>query len=259
MTSKWLERSRHGEKPQAQTVAWSYDMEGHAQKCVERCCEVASKKVEQLYKTKPDEDDGFGYPIPSCREHTLPRAHTHNPELVTEVHIVKILDNFGLDIAIPSPNNPKRTSFGSDIQRKGSTRRRELHVPNVRRALTSAALLSEHENAKESEPCLAKSKTSTQENGGASNPLAETGCGPCQLFSQPSVLHTKNQTYDGKEMENFSYLFVVQRRISCNSDLPNGYKIGASLWSRRTTMWCSSSLGHDNAEIAGSVREQRST
>ena len=24
------------EKPHAQTVAWSYDMEGHAQKCVER-------------------------------------------------------------------------------------------------------------------------------------------------------------------------------------------------------------------------------
>ena len=38
------------EKPHAQTVAWSYDMEGHAQKCVERCCELANKKVEQLYK-----------------------------------------------------------------------------------------------------------------------------------------------------------------------------------------------------------------
>ena len=30
----------------AQTVAWSYDMEGHAQKCVERYCELADKKVE---------------------------------------------------------------------------------------------------------------------------------------------------------------------------------------------------------------------
>ena len=37
------------QKPQAHTVAWSYDMEGHAQKCVARCCEVANKKVEQLY------------------------------------------------------------------------------------------------------------------------------------------------------------------------------------------------------------------
>ena len=30
-------------------MAWSYDMEGLAQKCVERYCELANKKVEQLY------------------------------------------------------------------------------------------------------------------------------------------------------------------------------------------------------------------
>ena len=38
------------EKPHAKTVAWSYDMEGHAQKCVERYCEMANKKTEQLYR-----------------------------------------------------------------------------------------------------------------------------------------------------------------------------------------------------------------
>ena len=27
------------------------------------------------FKTKPDEDDGFGDPIPVCREYTLPRAN----------------------------------------------------------------------------------------------------------------------------------------------------------------------------------------
>ena len=36
------------EKPHAKTVAWSYDMEGHARQCVERYCELANKKVEQL-------------------------------------------------------------------------------------------------------------------------------------------------------------------------------------------------------------------
>ena len=29
---------------------WSYDMEGHAKKCVERYCELANKTTEQLYK-----------------------------------------------------------------------------------------------------------------------------------------------------------------------------------------------------------------
>ena len=38
------------EKPHAKTVVWSHDMEGHAQNCVERRCETANKKVEQLYK-----------------------------------------------------------------------------------------------------------------------------------------------------------------------------------------------------------------
>ena len=44
-------------KPHARTVAWSYDMEGHARKCVERSCELA-KKTEQLHKvSSPCLDD----------------------------------------------------------------------------------------------------------------------------------------------------------------------------------------------------------
>ena len=30
--------------------SWSHDMEGHAKKCVERCCELANKATQQLYK-----------------------------------------------------------------------------------------------------------------------------------------------------------------------------------------------------------------
>ena len=30
--------------------SWSYEMEGHAKKCVERCCELANKTTQQLYK-----------------------------------------------------------------------------------------------------------------------------------------------------------------------------------------------------------------
>ena len=43
------EKLQGWEKPHAKTVAWC-DMEGHARKCVERYCELANKKVEQLYK-----------------------------------------------------------------------------------------------------------------------------------------------------------------------------------------------------------------
>ena len=30
--------------------SWSYDMKGHAQKCMERYCELANKTTQQLYK-----------------------------------------------------------------------------------------------------------------------------------------------------------------------------------------------------------------
>ena len=38
------------DKPRTKTSAWLYDMEGHARKCVERYCELANKKTEQLFK-----------------------------------------------------------------------------------------------------------------------------------------------------------------------------------------------------------------
>ena len=45
-----LEKLYEWEKPHAKMFAWSYDMEGHAKKCVERCCELANKKTKQLHK-----------------------------------------------------------------------------------------------------------------------------------------------------------------------------------------------------------------
>ena len=37
-------------KPDANISSWSYDMEGHAKKCVERYCELANRTTQQLYK-----------------------------------------------------------------------------------------------------------------------------------------------------------------------------------------------------------------
>ena len=38
------------EKLDANISTWSCDMEGHAKKCAERCCELAIKTTQQLYK-----------------------------------------------------------------------------------------------------------------------------------------------------------------------------------------------------------------
>ena len=49
-TEKMSETKATG-KPDAETISsWSYDMEGHAKKCVEGYCELANKITEQLYK-----------------------------------------------------------------------------------------------------------------------------------------------------------------------------------------------------------------
>ena len=47
---KWPE-TKATVKPHAATISsWSYDMEGHEKKCVERYCELANKTTQQLYE-----------------------------------------------------------------------------------------------------------------------------------------------------------------------------------------------------------------
>ena len=50
ITAGAIEKSLGWETSHAKTVAGSCDIDGHAKKCVERFCELANKKVEQLYK-----------------------------------------------------------------------------------------------------------------------------------------------------------------------------------------------------------------
>ena len=45
--------TRASGKPDAETISsWSYDMEGHAKKCVERYCEFANKTTQQYTKSQ---------------------------------------------------------------------------------------------------------------------------------------------------------------------------------------------------------------
>ena len=72
------------------------------------------------YKTRPDEDEGFGHIIPLCREYTLSQMNPQSRAFaalpggtivgpVIEIQIVKILDQCGLEIAIPTLNDTERT------------------------------------------------------------------------------------------------------------------------------------------------------
>ena len=54
-----LPETKATEKSYAETISsWSFDMEGHAKKCVERYCELVNKTTQQLYKVAtPCTDD----------------------------------------------------------------------------------------------------------------------------------------------------------------------------------------------------------
>ena len=45
-----VEKLPYSEESEANISSWSYDMEGHAKKCVERYCELANKSTQQLHK-----------------------------------------------------------------------------------------------------------------------------------------------------------------------------------------------------------------
>ena len=82
-----------------------------------------------------------------------------------EVQIVKILDQHGLGIASPSPNDRQRT-FNVMISRGKSRFVDEVHIPNA--ALrASAELLTELQKAGGGKSCLGQSKTSIWETGAA--------------------------------------------------------------------------------------------
>ena len=118
------------------------------------------------YKTRPDEDDGFEQIIPLCREYTLSPVNPQSRAFeaipggtlvgpVIEVQIVEILCQYGLEIAIPSPTDRQRTSYGM-ISRGKSQFVDEVHIPNAE-LRSSAELLTALHKAEGGESCLGPS------------------------------------------------------------------------------------------------------
>ena len=125
-----------------------------------RVCEIASSwhrvSAGLSYKTRLDEDDGFGQIVPSCREYTLSRVNPQSRAFaaipggtiigpVIEVQVVKIIDQYGLEIAISSPTDTQRTSYVV-ISRGKSRFVDEVHIPTAD-LRSSAELLSELKKA----------------------------------------------------------------------------------------------------------------
>ena len=220
-----------------------------------------------VWATKPDltRTAVLGRSYHWCRQYTLSRVNPRSGVFaaipggtiirpVIEVQIVKILDTCGLEIAVPSPNDSKRTSYVM-ISRGKSRFVDEVHIPNAE-LRSSAELLFELQKAEGREPCLAQSKTGIQETGAhvtSQTSIKETCADTLSVF-----LVTKNHSFDWEEVESYCCQFIVWRS-SANSGLQNGYKNGASLRSRWKTTWRSGPVGNDKAGTAESVRKTGST
>ena len=147
---------------------------------------------------------------------------------VIEVQIVKILDQYGLEVAIPSLNDYVMISRGKSRFVDG------VRILNAE-LRSSAELLSELQKSEGGEPCLTKSKTSNEETGAvhvtSPTSIMETCADTLSTSPSQASFYTKYHSYDQEEVESYSCQFFVWRS-SVNSDLQNGYKNGAPLRSR---------------------------
>ena len=84
-TEKLSERKATGKLDAETTSSWSYDMEGHSQKCVERYCELAKQTTEQFDKvatacmdddhTKEEDNGSVGFLLVVCSQMVLKCLH----------------------------------------------------------------------------------------------------------------------------------------------------------------------------------------
>ena len=101
----WSKRKIQGcDKSRSKTSAWSYDLEGHAGKCVERYCELANKNTDQLCKVSS----------PCLDDHQIKHEELENKGELPEVcsHIVLkclYLARIGRPDILWSVNKPARS------------------------------------------------------------------------------------------------------------------------------------------------------
>ena len=113
-----------------------------------------------------------------------------------------ILDQYGLEIAIPSPNERERTSYVS----RGKIRFvDEIHIPKAE-LRSSAELLFEFQNSGEGESCLAQSKT--KETGAAHRTSPTSNKVTCAetLSSTPSQASLFTQRTNPKTKRNWKVI-----------------------------------------------------
>ena len=112
---------------------------------------------------------------------------------VIEVLIVKIIDQYGFEIAIPSPNDTERTSYVL-ISRGKSRFVDEVHIPNA--ALRSSEeLLTELQKSGGGEPCLGQSNTGIHETDATDVSSHTSNKETCANSTPPSQVFSRKEPF----------------------------------------------------------------
>ena len=148
-------------------------------------------------KTRPDEDDGFG-------RYTLSRAHPRSRAFaaipggtiigpVIEVQTVKILDQFGHEIAILVPNNSGHLTLGFPEERVGPWTNWIVPMPNSDTARDYSLNIRKADGG---DSCLEQSKFGIQETG-ADHVSSQTSMKePCADTLSITPSQAKNHSYE---------------------------------------------------------------
>ena len=120
-------------------------------------------QLGKQYKTRPEGDDGWRTITPLCREYSSSRSSYSEGTIfgpVLEVHIVKVLDGYGIDVAIPSIENPTYTSY---VVKSRETERfvNEIH-DHIEELRSSNELFTELQGSVKSEPYEEKKARATK-------------------------------------------------------------------------------------------------
>ena len=206
------------------------------------------------HKIQPNADDGWGTVTPLCREYSSSRSYPKTKALaaipegttigpVLEVHFVKILDGYGIEVAIQSIAHPY-------IQRNRAFC--EWNSWSQTRAQVQQWIAPKPSRTRKK--WRKKSKQKPQGNLSVSKHEGIL-CRPYHLYSKKGIpIHRKNHSYEWEKVESHSCSFTRWRRFG-SVIFQGGHKNVSSFLTRRTTNW----WRFDWTSVDESVSTSRST
>ena len=169
----------------------------------------------------------------------IPEGTTIGP--VLEVHIVEILDGYGIEVAIQSIWNPENTSHVV-IVREAERFVSEIH-DHKQELRSSDELLADLQGSGRSEVYEERKVTKSFRETWASPSTKETCAGPLILTPRKASLFTSRIILTGEKKWKTIHACSPDGGHFCSVSFKDGHNNASPFWPRGTTTWCFTTLG----------------